>query len=93
MTSNGEGEADAARPSGSRIEMATLLKEENASRARGFVDMLVPTSPHTPHIAHDGDLGEESRNISDHFEMEDGEDGYSDEGSEDSSTGVSSRGP
>jgi len=78
------------RPPGSRRETATLLKDETAG---GFVNMLIPTSPHTSHaprrslIAGDDDLNEENNKISDHFEMEDGDD-YSDDGSDDSSTGL-----
>lgn len=68
------------------MEMATLLKDDD--QARGFVDMLVPTSP-TPRrslIAGDDDVMDDCHKISDHFEMEDG-DGYSDEDSDESSTG------
>jgi len=96
-TADGNG---SGRPASSR-EMTTLLG--NNETARGFVDMLVPTSPlassHSPTqtslIAGDDDLAEETRKISDHFEMEDGDvadDGYDydddDAGSDDSSTGL-----
>ncbi|KAL7533621.1 hypothetical protein ACHAXR_005355 [Thalassiosira sp. AJA248-18] len=92
MTDNNENAdgvgSSLVRPADSR-EMTTLLKDDTA---RGFVDMLVPTSPHTRRglVASDDDLIAETHKISDHFEMEDEDDGYSDEGysdegSEDSS--------
>ncbi|KAL7545368.1 hypothetical protein ACHAWF_011230 [Thalassiosira exigua] len=78
-----------AQPQNS-LEMATLLDDEPVSSSRGFVDMLVPTSPHTPRkslVADDDDLVAETHKMSDHFEMEEGEE-FSDEGSNDSSTGL-----
>ena len=85
MASNVNGEvADVpAGPTATR-ELKTLLKDENGTtRGRGFVDMLVPTSP-LRGVGDDNDLMDEAQNISDHFEMEDG-DTYSDDGSDDSS--------
>ena len=85
MASNVNGEvADVpAGPTATR-ELKTLLKDENGTtRGRGFVDMLVPTSP-LRGVGDDNELMDDARNISDHFEMEDG-DTYSDDGSDDSS--------
>ena len=66
-------------------EMKTLIKDE---KAMGFVDMLVPTSP-TPRkslISSDDNILDDARNISDHFEMEDVDDGYDYDGSDESTT-------
>ena len=85
MASNVNGEvADVPTGPTATRELKTLLKDENGTtRGRGFVDMLVPTSP-LRGVGDDNDLMDEARNISDHFEMEDG-DTYSDDGSDDSS--------
>lgn len=85
MTSrNEEADGNATTARSDSRETNTLLKDETA---RGFVDMLIPTSP-LPRkhlVANDDDLVEEAHTISDHFEMEDGgEDSYSD--SDDGST-------
>ena len=97
MTSANEAAegSGADSPSNSSFEMKTLLKDDTA---RGFVDMLVPTSP-TPRKSlvaggADDDLLEETHAISDHFEMEDGDglDYSDDEGSDDSVRGAGAHG-
>eukprot|EP00984_Skeletonema_dohrnii_P023775 scaffold12859_cov125-Skeletonema_dohrnii-CCMP3373.AAC.3 len=61
-------------------ERANLLADGSGSGG-GLVEMFVPTSPGRG-LHHDDDLDEDKHMLSDHFELEDGDSFYSDDGSD-----------
>mmetsp|Transcript_12015 Transcript_12015/g.18428 ORF Transcript_12015/g.18428 Transcript_12015/m.18428 type:complete len:492 (+) Transcript_12015:21-1496(+) len=64
-------------------ERANLLADGNNGSGGGLVEMFVPTSPGRGlHHHGDDDLNEDKHMLSDHFEMEDGDSYYSDDGSD-----------
>ena len=79
MKMTGQDEESNGSPS---RERANLLSDGGGESGGGLVEMFVPTSPGRGLHHHDDDLNEDKHMLSDHFEMEDGDSYYSDDGSD-----------